>query len=194
MKKTHCIRGHVFAGDNLYCALFKGRIKRVCRECRCMHDRASYYRNRKPLKPLKTSLARFMEKVDKQPAFGCWLWTAAVSKGGYGRFGVDGGVGYAHRWVYEHFIGLVPEGLDIDHLCRVRNCVNPDHLEPVTRGENIRRGRSHTREKTHCPKGHPYSGENLVVHNLKNGKRCRKCRICLRKHAAEFFARRKERV
>lgn len=80
----------------------------------------------------------------------------------------------AHRWSYEFHVGPIPEGLDLDHLCRNRGCVNPDHLEPVTREENIRRAFATV---THCPSGHPYSDENTYV---RPGTVHRKCRACAR--------------
>ena len=79
--------------------------------------------------------ARFWAKVDKTET--CWLWTGGQSAG-YGRFGFKGRPNLgAHRFAYELLVGPIPPGLDLDHLCRVRNCVNPDHLEPVTRRENL---------------------------------------------------------
>lgn len=86
-----------------------------------------------------------MEKVLPVPFAGCWLWHGAVSKckgGGYGLIYVGGKevVKSAHRVVYELERGAIPNGMDLDHLCRVRTCVNPAHLEPVTRKENLRRG------------------------------------------------------
>jgi hypothetical protein len=82
---------------------------------------------------------RFAKKVEVADS-GCWLWTASTNEGGYGHFwrGPDDWM-VAHRFSYEHFVGPIPEGLDLDHLCRVRHCVNPEHLEPVTRRENLRR-------------------------------------------------------
>lgn len=124
---------------------------------------------------MRTESERFWEKVDKSGD--CWEWTAYKLQG-YGRFGVGGSyknggrILYAHRWSYEQMIGPIPKGLTIDHLCRNRACVNPDHLEPVTAAENTRRGgRSLI---THCPKGHPYSGENLMSHP-DGSRRCREC-------------------
>lgn len=111
----------------------------------------------------------------------CWEWTASIVNG-YGKFGRDPEHGYvvvgAHRWAWEHLVGPVPVGLDLDHLCRNRRCVNPDHLEPVTRGENVRRGRNANREKTRCPAGHP-----LVPGNLVAKHQGRKCRTCNSEHA-----------
>lgn len=97
--------------------------------------------------PLRfTPLERFLAKIEVQGAApgGCWLWTGARAGTGYaymqrGRRGE--GLVRAHRWSYEHFVGPIPEGLDLDHLCRVRHCVAPHHLEPVTRSENLYRKR-----------------------------------------------------
>lgn len=112
---------------------------------------------------------RFWSKVNKTEE--CWLWTAAVDKAGYGRFGDR----YAHRYVYELKVGPVPQGLQIDHLCRVRHCVNPDHLEPVTQRENILRSpisvAAVNARKTHCPRGHRYS----ILDN-RGWRECRPCR------------------
>ena len=84
---------------------------------------------------------RFWEKVDKAGQDECWLWTAnKTAPNGHGRFLGPGGQVMAHRFAYELLVGPIPEGLVIDHLCRVRLCVNPAHLEPVTAEENIRRG------------------------------------------------------
>lgn len=124
-------------------------------------------------------LARFLPKIDFSGE--CWLWVAAKDVHGYGRFGIwaDGRtVPYlAHRVCYEHYVGPIPEGLTLDHLCKNPPCVNPDHLEPVTQAENVRRGRGADlwRNKTHCPSGHPYSPENTLV-NARGSRECRACR------------------
>lgn len=120
---------------------------------------------------------RFWAKVDLNGPGGCWLWTAGTCPEGYGKFSLNGRSVYAHRTAYEWLVGAIPEGLHIDHLCRVRSCVNTAHLEPVTVGENIRRGQtgSNMAAKTHCPQGHEYAGANLIVE--RRGKRaCRECR------------------
>ena len=88
-----------------------------------------------------TPQERFMDKVSPEPNSGCWLWTGYTLKG-YGRFGAGGrsaGVVYAHRFSYEMHKGIIPVGLEIDHTCNVKSCVNPDHLEAVTHQENIQR-------------------------------------------------------
>ena len=94
----------------------------------------------------RSAFQRFWSKVSIAPT-GCWLWAGAIqASNGYGRFGVGratDGVCFAHRWAYEFFLGPIPAGLEIDHLCRVRACVNPLHLQPVTHAENRARGRGH---------------------------------------------------
>lgn len=107
-----------------------------------------------------------------EPMSGCWLWTGYINSGGYGR----------HRAIYKKTVGEVPKGMDLDHLCRVRCCVNPYHLEPVTRSENLRRGdngkiiRARAAAKTHCPKGHEYNEENTYRHPCNGGRGCFACR------------------
>ena len=73
----------------------------------------------------------------------CWLWIGARTRAGYGIFTANYVNAYAHRWMYERYIGPIPDGLDLDHLCRVRHCCNPGHLEPVTRKINLNRGAGH---------------------------------------------------
>lgn len=113
---------------------------------------------------------RLWSRVDKSAPGGCWLWTGGLSAAGYGRIRVDGTLHYTHRFVYEHEVGPIPAGLEIDHLCRVRSCCNPEHLEAVTHGENVRRGDAVI---THCPAGHPYEGRNLIMDG--NSRKCRQC-------------------
>jgi hypothetical protein len=129
---------------------------------------------------------RFMSKVDKagpipdyRPDLGpCWLWTGFIADTGYGKFTVGAtSPRGAHRWLWEQINGPASSKLHIDHLCRVRRCVNPDHLELVTHSENIRRG-AHPRYnslKTHCPQGHPYDEANTYWNVKGTSRSCRTC-------------------
>lgn len=131
---------------------------------------------------------RFWAKVEKTEA--CWLWTAVLNSAGYGRFYSQGRMALAHRISYLAHRGSIPPGLQLDHLCRVRSCVNPDHLEPVTQRENILRGTSPVAlaaAATHCPSGHPYDEANT----LHSASGCRRCRACSReKHRAKAATKR----
>lgn len=107
---------------------------------------------------------RFWGKV--QVEGDCWVWQASKTKGGYGNFTLctNGKKRWimAHRWAYLSMIADIPDGLDLDHLCRNRACVNPYHLDPVTRKVNLKRGKRRTYARpTHCPQQHPYSGRNV---------------------------------
>ena len=119
---------------------------------------------------------RFWKKV-KKTRNGCWLWIAATSKG-YGQFSINRIMRPAHRIAYELLVGKIPKDLTLDHLCRNRACVKPNHLEPVTSVENMLRGngwsgRNH--QKTHCLRGHP-----LIPENLAKRKNRRACKLCIR--------------
>lgn len=126
---------------------------------------------------------------------GCWLFTGCLVRGGYGHIRVAGRSRLVHRVMYEATYGPIPEGLHVDHLCRVRNCCRPDHLEAVTREVNLarslpgQRGQywgSVERSKTHCPAGHPYDEANT----RRNAKGYRWCRACHRTRSlARYYAR-----
>lgn len=110
-------------------------------------------------------------------ASGCWEWTGHITRKGYGDFSFCGRSRLAHQASYMMFIGPIPVGLEIDHLCRVRHCVNPDHLEAVTHAENLRRAVRVPR--THCTHGHEYTPENTIRTKVHGTNRLvRRCRIC----------------
>jgi hypothetical protein len=122
---------------------------------------------------------RFWQKVDKDGPGGCWLWRGAKQHGGYGHIRTGQRNVRAHRFSYEMLVGPIPKGLVIDHLCRVHNCVNPRHLEPVTQAENVRRGATVSSAfaakraaRTHCPNGHPASD---YFRSSDGRYRCRAC-------------------
>lgn len=122
---------------------------------------------------------RFWPKVRKTDT--CWLWTAALNQNGYGRFLVAPNppvMSQAHRFAYELLRGPIPDGLSLDHLCRVRNCVNPDHLEPVTQRTNVLRGinqAARQAKQTRCIRDHP-------LPPYRAGRK-RVCPECQRMHA-----------
>lgn len=101
----------------------------------------------------------------------CWLWQGCLTHNGYGQIRRNNKGYLAHRYAYMQLVGEIPKGKVLDHLCRVRNCVNPSHLEPVTNRENLLRGIPGN--KTHCPKGHEYTPENTAYY--RNAKYCKTC-------------------
>ena len=105
----------------------------------------------------------------------CWEWMAAVNSKGYGIFAMDGSGRLAHRLSYERYIGPIPDGLQIDHLCRNKLRVRPAHLEPVTNEENSRRRWEHY---TVCVNGHAMTEDNIRVHRRNNGPDTKECRTC----------------
>lgn len=149
------------------------------------------------MKKVKSNIERFEKYVKRSGS--CWLWQGHVnSRNHYGYFTVRCSGHYlsvlAHRWSYSHFVGHIPQGHDLDHLCRNRRCVNPDHLEPVTRRENLLRGIGvitiENSKKTHCPKGHPYDAANTGFSSGRRGRRCLACHRdkerARRYHAAKY--------
>ena len=124
----------------------------------------------------------------------CWEWGGGVVSSGYGRVGIDGKRKLVHRVAYESIIGPIPDGLQIDHLCRNILCYNPEHLEAVTQKENLRRGDNHNRKKTHCPRGHPYSSDNLMSGTRRGGGKRRRCKECNKLVCRRYYHRRKANV
>lgn len=131
-------------------------------------------------------LERFLLSFSPEPMSGCWLWLKSLTPSGYGQVAIYGRPVVAHRVSYELFREPIPFGLTLDHLCRTRCCINPLHLEPVSRGENVRRGDAglargmQLRSKTLCPRGHEYSGDNLLIKPRSGGGESRNCRTCRR--------------
>src|SRR5882672_10337222 len=127
---------------------------------------------------MKTLRERFDAKWTPEPNTGCWLWHGALQNKGYGLFHIGSVLDrsrrrvLAHRLAYELYMGPIPFGLTIDHLCRVPCCVNPDHLEPVTHRENVLRGLSPqamNAAKLHCVSGHPFDDVN--TYHMRTGGR-----------------------
>lgn len=120
---------------------------------------------------------KFYERIVVDNDTRCWNWVGARTSSGYGNLLIDGKNFVAHRVSYELHRGRIPDGLNLDHLCRNRACVNPDHLDPVTQRVNLLRGEtipSKHAAKTHCPSGHEYIAENTAIYN--GSRYCKTCR------------------
>jgi hypothetical protein len=155
---------------------------KVCVQCgvtfNTSHVRQQYCTpkcsNQRWRKPDAQIIAERVVKTD-----GCWKWTGAHNIGGYGylvRRDIQASAIHAHRFVYGCLVAPIPSDMDLDHLCRNRWCVNPAHMQPVTRRENILRGISpcaNNARKTTCPRGHPYN--RVYVYNGRLGRRCSIC-------------------
>lgn len=145
----------------------------------------AYVVSRSPRGESPADRIRRHSEVDEN---GCWVWQLATPEPGYGRITIDGKTGlYAHRVSYEAFVGPIPDGLHIDHLCRNRACCNPEHLEPVTPQINSLRGigfPATNAKKTECPQGHPYDDENTYFWRNRRG-----CRTCRAEHMRAYCER-----
>ena len=120
---------------------------------------------------------RFWSYISPEPNSGCWLWLGRLTTNGYGRFWYDGKEPMAHRWSYYYYIGLIQHET-LDHLCRVRCCVNPRHLQSVTVRVNTLRGISPAAlnaKKTHCKRGHFLGKENLIAFTNNTTRQCKLC-------------------
>lgn len=160
----------------------------LCENCLRRYRRGTLTIEQHLLRPRLThNYPERKAKYVRIDSHGCWQWTGPLDRHGYGytAVNVDGArrnTG-AHRYVYENEVGPVPEGLDLDHLCRVITCVNPSHLEPVTRSENLIRG---ARARTECRNGHDLTVEGAFYPGTG------RCYACLRRGWAKTEARRKE--
>lgn len=143
----------------------------------------------------KDPMVRFLAYSQRPSDDACWMWLGCENgkdeiNGGYARFIAHGKVIMVHRWAYQQWVGPIPEGYQIDHLCRNRMCVNPKHLEGVTQRDNILRGNGYSARnaaKTHCKYGHEFSDENTKLIQGKH-RRQRVCLICERNRGRGFRA------
>jgi hypothetical protein len=148
---------------------------------------------------------RISKHISPEPNSGCWLWMGNTAPNGYAKVGRrhDGGgwtTANVHREVYKIVIGEIPAGLDLDHKCRVRCCVNPSHLEPVTRQENMRRmsaagfsNRQKMLSKTHCKRGHAFDeGNTRWFPSPATGRPARQCRACWTVARHRYLAKKRE--
>jgi hypothetical protein len=133
---------------------------------------------------------RFEAKYIPEPNSGCWLWIGGTNgRDGYGRIRKNGKMESAHRISYELYKGQIPDGLDIDHLCRNHPCVNPDHLEAVTHQTNVLRGMGDValaRRTNRCKHGHEFTEDNTILHGVS-----RQCRACNKRRSAAFRQQKK---
>lgn len=143
----------------------------------------------KPRGNYRDPIIAFFSNIDYTDS--CWLWQGALDKDGYGHFTPYRKRKSSHRYSYEIMVDDIPEGLVIDHLCRVRNCVNPNHLEAVSSLTNILRGygaAAINRRKAECINGHDLKGDNLYIQKKTNK---RFCRACDRRRGAEYERRKR---
>ena len=130
-------------------------------------------------------LIRFLKKVDQFTRIDrCWIWQASKFWQGYGQFGYEGKNWYAHRWSYTYFRGEIPSGLELDHTCKIKSCVNPYHLDAVTQVGNmnraVQRKENYHSSQAYCKRGHKFTTENTYINKKSSGAIIRYCRMCKR--------------
>lgn len=167
------------AADNASCSVVGCTSQSALRRGMCNSHYSKWWREapmseRGPVQRPSVE-ERFWSKVARGD--GCWGWLGTLQTSGYGTFPIGrSGRVLAHRWAYEHLVGPIPAGLTIDHLCRNRACVNPSHMEVVTRGENTRRALLLRAPKAQCAHGHDFTAENTYVRPANSERACRACR------------------
>lgn len=190
---THCPRGHAYDEGNTY---INPRGVKICRACGRMHA-AKYKPPKRPGYSSWSVTQRFFSVLNRRgpvpehrPDLGpCWLREASLDNHGYAVFNFTSENGKrkskAHQFGYELVWGPIPDGYEPDHLCRVKACCRPSHLESVTHRENMLRGNTIAAKfaaKTHCPQGHPYDEAN-TYRTSKGYRQCIACRPIYRKRA-----------
>ena len=131
-------------------------------------------------------MAAFWDNVERTAT--CWLWQGPTTQNGYGLSTRSDRTIVAHRRAYLELVGPIPDGLQLDHLCRVRNCVRPDHLEPVTPAENWKRSKANqpwlvNALKTHCKRGHEFTPDNIYWRG--HHRECRTCKAYLARRSRQ---------
>lgn len=184
--RTSCMRGHEYTEQNTYIEKRVNGEKRRCRICNA--ERARNIRKGiagLPMLPEISIKEYFVQRINKTEC--CWLWSGSLTDGGYGKIGHSKyRDALAHRIAYELFKGPIPKGKQLDHLCRIRACVNPLHLEPVTLKQNVFRGVGITaknRLKTSCCRGHDFTKENTSF--TEEGHRV--CKMCANIRSKKFY-------
>lgn len=132
-----------------------------------------------------TPMERWMVRVDASGD--CWQWVGRYVPAGYGMLGNE----FAHRLAWVLFVGPIPDDMVVDHMCRNRGCVNPDHLQVVTQATNLAQSPATTAGRHRCRNGHPFTSENTYVINCGDGSVRRKCRTCQLRSMAKQRARKK---
>ena len=120
------------------------------------------------------SIETILNKTEMRTGSGCLYWLGYTNSEGYGRLSVKDKMWLVHRYMYTELVGEIKDDLTVDHLCKTPNCINVNHMELVSASENVKRGIPWNSKKTHCPRGHPYKGNNLYI--TKEGfRQCKKC-------------------